>query len=144
MEASRSYQPERCCDAPTRAGGKCRKPAGFGTDHFGVGRCRSHGGNSPTHRRAAHRQMALAELPAMGGNIDVDPTEALLHCVKREAGRSGWLQLRVEALDPDGVEQVADPHSEVAELVRLEAQSIERLARFAKMALDAGLDERQV
>src|SRR3954469_14994083 len=48
------------------------------------------------------------------------------------------------ALDPDGVEQVADPHSEVAELVRLEAQSIERLARFAKMALDAGLDERQV
>jgi hypothetical protein len=34
------------CEAKTRAGTPCRKPAGWGTDHVGQGRCRLHGGAS--------------------------------------------------------------------------------------------------
>lgn len=35
------------CGAKTRAGTPCRKPAGAGTDHVGIGKCKLHGGKSP-------------------------------------------------------------------------------------------------
>mgnify|MGYP001172356705 FL=1 len=35
------------CGAKTRAGTPCRKPAGWGTDHPGDGRCKLHAGCSP-------------------------------------------------------------------------------------------------
>jgi hypothetical protein len=34
------------CGAKNRSGGKCGKPAGWGTDHPGSGRCKLHGGAS--------------------------------------------------------------------------------------------------
>ena len=38
---------ERCGARARSTGGRCRKPAGWGTDHNGVGRCRLHGGATP-------------------------------------------------------------------------------------------------
>lgn len=34
------------CEALTRTGAKCQQPAGWGTDHFGEGRCKLHAGSS--------------------------------------------------------------------------------------------------
>ena len=34
------------CGSPTRAGTPCQRPAGWGTDHVGYGRCKLHGGNA--------------------------------------------------------------------------------------------------
>jgi len=34
------------CGAKTRAGGTCRRPAGWGTEHTGQGKCKLHGGAS--------------------------------------------------------------------------------------------------
>lgn len=34
------------CDARTRSGTACQRPAGWGTDHAGTGRCKLHGGGS--------------------------------------------------------------------------------------------------
>lgn len=34
------------CGAKTRAGSPCQRPAGWGTDHAGKGRCKLHGGNA--------------------------------------------------------------------------------------------------
>lgn len=34
------------CGARTRVAGRCRKEMGWGTDHFGKGRCRIHGGHN--------------------------------------------------------------------------------------------------
>ena len=40
------------CGAKTRAGTPCQRPAGWGTDHAGEGRCKLHGGSSlKTHGR---------------------------------------------------------------------------------------------
>jgi hypothetical protein len=40
------------CGAKARTtGGQCRKQAGWGTDHFGQGRCRVHSGRPITHGR---------------------------------------------------------------------------------------------
>ena len=44
----------------SRKGGECRRPAGWGTDHVGYGRCRLHGGTSPSLRLKAYRDMARA------------------------------------------------------------------------------------
>lgn len=34
------------CNAKNRAGQPCKRPAGWGTDHVGTGRCKLHGGKS--------------------------------------------------------------------------------------------------
>ena len=38
----------RLCGARTRAGGACRRPAGWGTTHPGYGTCKLHLGSTPT------------------------------------------------------------------------------------------------
>lgn len=53
------------CGGRTRRGTKCQRPAGWGTDHVGEGRCKLHGGNAGRpiiHGRYSlkHRQ-SLAE-----------------------------------------------------------------------------------
>src|SRR3954451_10234720 len=144
MGNRRRYEPDRRCNARARSGGRCQKPAGWGTDHVGWGVCRLHGGSTRTARVGAHRQAVLAEMPTMGGELEIAAIDALQLCVGREAGRSAFLRTMVEAIDPDGARQLSDPGSEVAQLAHLEAQSTERLARFSKMAIDAGVDERRV
>jgi hypothetical protein len=53
MPRRKRIGPVPLCGAKRRQGeGTCRKPAGAGTDHPGVGRCRLHGGCTPSHRRA--------------------------------------------------------------------------------------------
>jgi hypothetical protein len=141
VEAGR--RPSRWCGALTRGGKHCERPAGWGTDHVGWGHCKLHGGSSRSGRMAAARLEALASMPPAGGESDVEPIDALLFCVRREAARGVWLRLRLELLDPDG-SAISDPAAPAAELHRLEAQATERLARFSKMALDAGVAERKV
>lgn len=38
----------KTCDATTRTGEPCKRRAGWGTDHVGEGRCKQHGGASPS------------------------------------------------------------------------------------------------
>jgi len=80
-------------------------------------------------------------MPRMGGEVEVEPTDALLYCVRREAGRQAWLQAMLEVEDEA---DIAEPNSRAAELARLETEATERLARFSKMALDAGVAERRI
>src|SRR4051812_40805350 len=128
----------RWCGARARGGKNCRHEAGWGTDHPGWGRCKMHGGNTRHGRLFAARLEALAQLPAFGDDVDIEAIDALLFCIRREAGREAWLRLRLQLLDPEGIEAIADPAGLCAELHRLEAQSRERLARFSKMALEQG------
>lgn len=40
------------CGAKKRTGeGTCTRPAGWGTDHVGTGRCKLHGGCTPRHSK---------------------------------------------------------------------------------------------
>ena len=38
---------DKTCRAKTRKGTQCGRPAGWGTDHIGEGRCKLHGGKTP-------------------------------------------------------------------------------------------------
>lgn len=75
------------CNARTKqTGGRCKKPAGAGTDHLGVGACKLHGGSTPSHEKAAATAIlegSIAELVARHrpGLERVDPHVALLEVV---------------------------------------------------------------
>lgn len=51
------------CAAKTRSGTLCQRPAGWGTDHVGIGRCKLHGGATPvkTGRYSVVKRQALQE-----------------------------------------------------------------------------------
>jgi hypothetical protein len=89
-------------------------------------------------RQKIEREAMLRDLPMLGGAIEVDPIQALLQAVYRAAGICAWLRLKVEDL-PD-----ATPGGDVAVYVRLEAEWLDRMAKWSKMALDAGVAERAI
>jgi hypothetical protein len=94
---------------------------------------------------ALARELALREVAVMGGGPEIEPTQALLACVYyRAAGQAAWLREKVESLSQDEVLCVGahgrpTPHT----WIRLEQEALDRLARVSKMALDAGVAERQ-
>jgi hypothetical protein len=66
------------CGAQKRQGpGSCAKPAGWGTNHPGWGRCKLHGGSSPTGIRAAETARAKHAVVTFGLPIQVDALTAL-------------------------------------------------------------------
>lgn len=73
----------------------CSLPAGWGTDHVGVGRCKLHGGNTPNHKTAARLKLAELTDPAIAvlGRIlvDQDATEAArLRAAENILDRGGY------------------------------------------------------
>jgi hypothetical protein len=49
------------CGAKTRSGGRCKRPAGFKTDHVGEGKCNLHGGATPI-KHGANSKVQRARL----------------------------------------------------------------------------------
>jgi hypothetical protein len=124
------------CGALNREGHPCGNIAGKGTDHVGYGKCRSHGGSTPSGKTRGARLKALAELGPMGGEVDVNPLDALLYTVRRGSGLAALYRLQAEACAADG--------KDAAMYADLEAKALADLARWAKMAIDAGVAERMV
>jgi hypothetical protein len=90
------------CGADT-GHGSCKQPAGWGTEHVGIGRCKLHGGSTPSHVVAARQVQAREAVVTYGLPVDVSPAEALLEEVRWTAGHVVWLRERVQALEADGV-----------------------------------------
>jgi hypothetical protein len=63
--------------------GTCTRPAGWGTEHQGFGRCKLHGGNAPSGRIAGAEQQARAEL----ARLDVAPVDNPLTELAKVAGQ---------------------------------------------------------
>src|SRR5690348_4530669 len=72
-------------------GKPCTRPAGWGTDHAGTGRCKLHGGSTPSHKAAAVVAVAARAVATFGLPREVDPRDALLEEVYRSAGAVDWL-----------------------------------------------------
>jgi hypothetical protein len=126
------------CGARKRSDGTpCRKFAGEGTDHFGTGCCRLHGGNTPNQRKHAVKVEAQRRAAQFGEPIPVQPGEALLHMLWMSYGSVVWLQQQIE--------QHADMRSFEARVdIQSHKEERDRVARIAKAALDAGVAERQI
>lgn len=148
------------CGAKNRGNGQpCQQPAGAGTQHVGFGYCRRHGGNTRSQILGAAKLEAKARsLAPMGPEITVDPYDALLRCIWISAGEVQYCTDRIAELadgdvlvrfreQQDGTEgSYVKTSSDVGlhAWVSARRNALDSLARYSKMAIDAGVAERQV
>lgn len=131
----------RCNGQKTDGSGNlCRMPAGYRTNHAGFGRCVHHGGNTESGTKSAIRIMHESG-SFIGAELDTDPIEALLGEVRRTAGHIAWLQERLSLWTMS-----TDEEMPAAQATWLLVYQYERrhLAHTAKIAIDAGVAQRQV
>lgn len=132
------------------SGEKCRQPAGAGTDHVGWGRCKFHGGSTSGGKMAAAKEEYRERF--LGDEVAIEPTEAILEEIRRSAGHVRWLHSMIlkfdEALEGSDASRVLLQLSEQgwnkAAWTKLYADERTHLVRTSKMAIDAGIAERQV
>src|SRR5580765_6107524 len=96
----KSQQSPRC-DKPKQAGGKCLMPAGWGTDHKGIGRCKMHGGTSITHRKQAWGIQLNRQL---GEEFEIDPINALMWLIRLAAGDVQYWRKEIAVLQLEAEE----------------------------------------
>lgn len=165
MAAERPMPYAVVCGAKNRQGKPCTRPAGWGTDHNGVGRCKHHGGATPGAQVSGMVELARRQGLVMGIPLDVAPHEALLECIRIAAGEVQYASERIAELDPDEVygavvstrplklEKGAESMTERVEdhgppalhiWIQVRHGAMDRLVNYSKIALAAGIAERQV
>ncbi len=159
------------CDSPKRQGEPgelCRRPAGWGTGHAGYGRCKLHGGGSPSHRASASVASARDTAQLFAVPREVHPIDGLIEEYWRSAGLvdsyeamcAGLLPaevvegvISVEEAEPgatDGGESLTPADKKVkrgASLnmwVRLFNEERDRFAKLGEALLRLDLDSRKV
>ena len=141
-------QPGGLCGARKKNGsGTCTMAAGWGTEHYGYGRCKLHGGASPGANTKAVKDNAVAEYRGMLGQpVEVNPLDALLMCIKITAGEVQWFTEQLEKItDKDDYIEIDDHGKrELHTLARSRGVAVERLAKFSRDAVSLGLAERAV
>lgn len=152
----------KCHNGP----GTCLQHAGYGTDHYGYGPCKWHGGNTPSVAMNCIKEMIVSQMRRYyGSRREIGPHEALLEEVQYTAGHVRWLRDTIRWLggEPDGPEPENNPRNRNFDQQRLailhqqtnmgakpsvwlEMYHRERrhLIMAAKAAIDAGVAERQV
>lgn len=172
-ELSARGVPKTPCGAKTKSGGRCRRVAGFGTEHLGFGNCNLHGGATPNGQVHGARMLAAA----LALEYECEPHDALLRAVGQAAKWELVCRLKAAGLSDDQLvvrkqaekrlERETDADDDVAagegarQLVTLvevrssnearlnvwvnaHIQSIRDLASISKTAIDAGVEERRV
>lgn len=151
--------------------GPCRRPAGWGTDHAGFGACKFHGGASPSGKKFAAKQALQYAAVTAGIPRDVDPAQGLMEEIARTAGRIDWYTERIRVLDPENVIRgpasqkrieisraagdgagtatiqtttITEVTAAIHLFVELEFRERKHYAMVCKLALDAGVAERQI
>jgi hypothetical protein len=91
----------------------CHLVAGYGTDHVGVGRCKWHGGCTPTHNEHAQVEQIKQAADRLGVPREVDPSTGILELVWEAAGNVEYYRQLVQALPthptPDTPPSVESP-----------------------------------
>lgn len=134
------------CGANKRQGeGTCTQRAGWGTDHPGVGRCRNHGGSTPTHRQHAQEQQARAQAARLGVPVVTTGAAAVEHALALAHGQMLVAAAVVAELPTDQL-VVLDKSgsSRVCGQVAFFQESLRDYARQAKDVVGLGLDAQRV
>lgn len=145
-DAGRDNERRLYCGAKKRQSeGTCERPAGWGTDHPGIGKCKLHGGGTKSHKTAAKIELARQAVVTYGLPRQIAPDAALLEEVWRTAGHVQWLGELVQLADARDLTQRGE-QGVVVESVWVDMYRKERahLVAVAKAAIAAGIAERQV
>lgn len=145
----------------------CERPAGWGTSHAGRGRCKWHGGATPSHVAKAQREAAREALIALDIEPadDVDPTIVLLEEIQRSRAWVLWLHDDIVAMEPEAltfgvfkesartadadgggqvVERQVERRAGITAKVRLYQEERRHLHALVQSAIVGGIAERQV
>jgi len=95
-----------CCNATTRSGGYCQMPAGWGTHHFGTGRCKLHGGKSegaPARNQNASKHGIYSQFESEDerqalDDVDTHSLEGEIRVVSRQLMRTLQRQMEYDQL----------------------------------------------
>lgn len=122
------------CEAHARHGGRCRRPAGWGTVHKGRGPCRLHGGCLPNVIVHYEQEAAVAfARAALGDKVSIDPLEAMVQSVQLAAGIVEYYRMQLS--------EIEDEPSPA--LTRAYRRAVLDLSRCAATALKANVEERR-
>lgn len=134
----------------------CKRPAGWGTDHPGFGRCKLHGGSSPNGKKFAAKQSLAESIGTFGLPIEIDAREALTQEVWRTAGHVAWLGHIVKTIEENDLvwgmtKQVVGgkDHGKTFAAapnmwLNLYREERKHLTLVTAAAIKAGIDERRV
>ncbi len=137
-------KPAVCGARGRQTGEPCQHQAGWGTPHLGYGMCKMHGGSTTAHRIRASKLQA-AELPIlMGMPLETEPHDALMQAVWLMAGSVEYAGHRVALLSTEAELEAGTPSEDARYWLGVRRACVEDLAKYAKMAIDAGVSERQV
>jgi hypothetical protein len=120
-----------------RREGTCTRPPGWGTDHPGAGRCKLHGGSSPSGRAAGAEELLENEARKLLYKYDARPVDNPLQALQMLAGRALALEHAIgEAVNSlEGAIRYTDEHD--AEQLRAEVAVLERaMDRCGKILVD--------
>jgi hypothetical protein len=138
------------CGAKTRQEDSaefCGLPAGWGSDHPGIGRCKLHGGNTGKQRTGAARIKAEQEVRDVLAELDVAPVDDPLTALSQLAGQVVAWQTATATLVNRLDDQVRYEGATGAEQLRAEVGLYERamdrantvLSTIARLDIDGRL-----
>lgn len=91
------------CEAERKGKPPCGRPAGWGTPHPGIGRCKLHGGCTPNHVKGAQIEQARRVVANLGiGSADpksVDPIWEIICEIARARAAVDWCEEQIAQLD---------------------------------------------
>ena len=136
-------RPETDCHDPSYCGarkrqgeGTCTRPAGWGTDHPGIGHCKLHGGSTTTQTTQANRRRAEDEARALLAELHVSPVEDPLQALLKIAGQVlAWQEATASLVNE--LEEVRYEGATGAEQLRAEVALYERAMDRAVQVLSA-------
>jgi len=161
------------CGAPKRRnpekGRPCSYPAGYRTEHPGVGHCYLHGGRARQQRIAGVVEIARRELAMRDMILPINSHDALLRCIEIAWSEVTLASEAITRLDPEEVmapvestherprreeggsesmvERVTERKLEgkrIHEWYVFRHEAMDRATKYSKMAIEARLDERRV
>lgn len=138
--SSQSPPPNVCGAWIKRREKYCEAPKGQGTDHPGSGHCKWHFGSTQAGREYAAKEAGMLILKYTTP-LEIDPTAALLQELYRTAGQVRYLDTKIAEWELDTTEEIPDAQKQWLAVHRAERK---HMASVAKLALDAGVAEREI
>lgn len=137
----------RCGGKKKQGGGTCTQPAGWGTDHPGVGRCKLHGGCTPNQVAAAGRELLERRARMLFEKVapEIVPVDNPLEAYRMFAGRvMAWLGLMEQLLaDLESPRYRGQTAEQIRGEVLLYERAMDRanavLGTYAKLNIDERL-----
>lgn len=125
------------CNATTRKGTLCKRTAGAGTNHKGMGACSKHLGCTANHERKGARDLAAAFVVGqLGAQAPIDPLDAAVKAVELAHGSvEYWRTLILEHIE-EGNDQPLPSH------VSGYRDALQDLSRMTEAANRAGVADR--